>query len=377
MKFEQLMENVLSESRSNPLLNPKITATDVLSRYGNTKNVFVHFSDIEKIGINPTPDPRYPNPYGVYSYPMSEIKKATNGFSVSIYDRIFAGHMKYIFVFDYASNRTLDLSSTAIRQEDFQRTVEYFITRRGHKTISEITDHLSGKINTGIDLWMLVFELIDFLDLPTSKTSHTVFRKVLGYDLIIDPGTGTMYGKTQSNIRTQAVHLDSSKIRVIDVLDNKKDEPQDRIEGRRELDQFQKRHDNIRKIETDSLLKQDSLQIAAKKVQHGNFLGFMDEFSNIMNEMKNGGDPVRLSKFFFGRLIALTEEISKNQIMPTEEETDHIQSAILAIHYSTGIDGDFMSKLSTIDLDFAFDVNEISNDYYDVATSALGALERL
>ena len=42
--------------------------------------------------------------------------------------------------------------------------------------------------------------------------------------------------------------------------------------------------------------------------------------------------------------------------------------------YVTGIDGEFMNKLSMI---FTFDVDEVSGDYRDVATSALRALQRL
>ena len=54
----------LQEARRNPELNPKIPSVVNLEKYENRKNVFVSFTQINKLGINPTSN--YNTPIGIY-----------------------------------------------------------------------------------------------------------------------------------------------------------------------------------------------------------------------------------------------------------------------------------------------------------------------
>ena len=63
----------LSEKRSNPDKNPKLSAYDYLEQYKDDPDVYISFTDISKIGINPRSDFNTPN--GIYTYPLREMWK--------------------------------------------------------------------------------------------------------------------------------------------------------------------------------------------------------------------------------------------------------------------------------------------------------------
>lgn len=368
----------LFEARSNPNLNPRMTPNDVLSMYGGQKDVYIHFTDSDKIGINPNPDPRYPNPYGVYSYPIEEVKRVTNGFSKPVYDRMFAGYMKNIFVFRYNANKPLYLRETNIPDREFETVRNYFISKSNGQRLDEINDAFRGNINRAADLWAIVFKLIELLRLPSSSTSYTVFRKVLGYDMILDDGLGMMYGTKASGLRTQVVHMDTSKIKVVEVLDNKPTEPRDRIVGREENEEDQKKRDEKNKINNDNQLARMSLNDASRNVSGGNYPEYMDIFTSIGRALGSGGDSIELSNKFFERLIDFTGEVSRREEMPTDEEFEHITNLTLAIHYVTGLGGDFIDTINLMQSDFIFDIQrDLVDEYRQAARQALSKLRNM
>lgn len=67
MTFRQF----ISEARKNPSMNPKISIYDALSKYQNDSDIFISFTQIDKIGINPNSS--FDSPIGVYVYPLREL----------------------------------------------------------------------------------------------------------------------------------------------------------------------------------------------------------------------------------------------------------------------------------------------------------------
>ena len=75
MKVYQIIE-----ARKNPDLNPKTPINDIISsavdnttdEIAGTKNLFVSFTAIEKIGVNPLS--KYSTPIGIYAYPGEYVK---------------------------------------------------------------------------------------------------------------------------------------------------------------------------------------------------------------------------------------------------------------------------------------------------------------
>lgn len=63
----------LDEARKNPELNPKISAYDALLPYKDDDNAFIHFTNLQKLGVNPMSD--YGTPLGIYSYPLKQVWK--------------------------------------------------------------------------------------------------------------------------------------------------------------------------------------------------------------------------------------------------------------------------------------------------------------
>jgi hypothetical protein len=58
------------ESRKNPTMNPRLSAYEQLKRYKDDPNIFISFTEINKIGINPLST--YDTPLGIYFYPLKE-----------------------------------------------------------------------------------------------------------------------------------------------------------------------------------------------------------------------------------------------------------------------------------------------------------------
>jgi len=97
----------IKEKRRNPDQNPHIGAWDYLIEYKDDPDVYISFTEIDKIGINPLS--KYNTPVGVYAYPLKEfIDKYFKGYGESPIDEKytykhtignfapFAGKAKYI-----------------------------------------------------------------------------------------------------------------------------------------------------------------------------------------------------------------------------------------------------------------------------------------
>ena len=82
----------LFEKRSNPEMNPKQSLVDFLEPYKNRDDIYVHFTDIKKVGVNPKS--QFFTPSGVYSYPLD--------IAWSKYDKLtkvpFAGNKKFVYI---------------------------------------------------------------------------------------------------------------------------------------------------------------------------------------------------------------------------------------------------------------------------------------
>lgn len=87
-----LIEELLFESRKNPDLNPKISATAAVKPY---QDDYITFTDINKVGINPSTT--HDTPLGIYCYPVKYIWKQYN-ITKSFSLLPFASNRKYVHV---------------------------------------------------------------------------------------------------------------------------------------------------------------------------------------------------------------------------------------------------------------------------------------
>lgn len=63
----------VNESRRNPSQNPKISAYEYLKPYANQDDIYITFTELQKVGIKPLSNFNTPN--GVYVYPLKETWK--------------------------------------------------------------------------------------------------------------------------------------------------------------------------------------------------------------------------------------------------------------------------------------------------------------
>jgi hypothetical protein len=73
MKRKRYIPFNFEEARRNPEMNPHIGAWDYVDKYKNDPDVYISFTEIDKIGINPRS--KYNTPVGIYTYPLKELVK--------------------------------------------------------------------------------------------------------------------------------------------------------------------------------------------------------------------------------------------------------------------------------------------------------------
>lgn len=92
------------EARRNPELNPKVSAYQrIKQRYEKEgDDLYVSFTAIDKLGINPTS--RYDTPIGIYAYPASYVLKTVHPDHENMNRLPFAGNQPYVNIFSSKVN---------------------------------------------------------------------------------------------------------------------------------------------------------------------------------------------------------------------------------------------------------------------------------
>ena len=234
----------ITEARKNPELNPKESVnkqlkdlydatTDIIPG-SNIKNLFVSFTDLDKLGINPTS--RYNTPIGIYAYPAEYVLKKI-GEKQSTQFLPFAGDKPWVNIFR-ATGNVVDLDG--IPSKDYPRYLKMLKDAFVGKTMSEDDfDHLfkqarvgtTHKTSSGI-LWYFTKLLADYVDQqtvdktkPNTKTVaksasviwQSILRKTLNIDGMVDDGEGIIH----ENEPTQAVFFNPAAIEVVKRIPNK------------------------------------------------------------------------------------------------------------------------------------------------------------
>lgn len=169
--------------------------------------LFVHFTDIEKIGINP--QQKYKTtPLGIYGYPltdsiMSQIESGTIPF------RADAKYMYVLKVSDYANVQELDW--TIDNDEDIEHYIST-LTEAYPDSEEEIQEALGTSRVTYADLYALTFKLT-----KSNIVQWTALMRSLGLDGVTDVSG---HGYIHENEPTQGVFFSISAFQVVALLDN-------------------------------------------------------------------------------------------------------------------------------------------------------------
>lgn len=122
----------LDELRSNPDKNPKVSALKALERYEGRDDVFISFTELEKLGINP--GSTYETPIGIYAYPLSAVLSGRTADEWEMPDAIFAdtmdhhvpfaGSKPFIHVFTVKNRAGIVWDMKAYKAADLDRDIK-------------------------------------------------------------------------------------------------------------------------------------------------------------------------------------------------------------------------------------------------------------
>lgn len=212
-------------------------------------NHFLHFSDLEKLGINPKSN--FDTPIGVYGYIFSSLAyKQLLGMSLEPEDRSsseglaeFARDRKFVHVFTFKEGAKIveldrNANSANYTEEDMERDVdilEKIYVREEERTTRIRLSPIRSLFRTASQqayhqtpfgkIWnltrMISKDLVDW---------NRILRKDLGIDIIIDRGSGLIH----THEPAQVVFLNPAMIKQVDKVKNDFEEntqPVDRLTG--------------------------------------------------------------------------------------------------------------------------------------------------
>ena len=230
----------LIEARRNPDQNPRISINQAMKYHlGNTSdtvagvpNLFVSFSDIEKLGVYPRSADK--TPIAIYSYPVSHIVDQIGDHYDPAIALPYAGNRKFANMFSMHGN-ILSLSMSA--------GIEHQLYQLLHTVLEQTTDpefKVSNLLDEFIDsshtdarepeepggrFWYVTYRISKALAESSQSgakwnnrapVNWTRLFRMLGIDGLIDPGIGIIH----SNEPVQAVTFSINAIKSIDRIRN-------------------------------------------------------------------------------------------------------------------------------------------------------------
>lgn len=229
----------LQEARKNAELNPKVSVNqqifNAMAQYKETfkannldiPNVFVSFTELPKLGINPLS--KYKTPIGIYAYPASYIISELGNTLDPRHSLPFAGERRYANIFSLKSgSKVLVISNDENAQymPYYEKLSAMFskddvdqlrlLGENGEPAYrAKIPNHMGGVF------WFVTMKLANRLMRQRGMESMSVawnylFRKI-GIQAVIDYGDGIIH----ENEPTQIVVFDTSAITNVKLVDNK------------------------------------------------------------------------------------------------------------------------------------------------------------
>lgn len=228
------LDKFILEKRRNPEINPKEDPWDTFQKYYAKygSNLFISFTDLEKLGVNIRSE--YKTPLGIYSYPAEYVH------SLGSIRRVpFAGDAPYVnfFTAKQSSNIVnLHLLDKKTADEYIEKAKAWYLDRSldMHATLSDaakaglksqiehvfaiVEKEADAKYHTipGGKLWYYTWKLTKFAVGDNATNWNILFRKYLGIDGVVDMGCGFVH----PNEPTQAVFFSKAAVTTLDRVRN-------------------------------------------------------------------------------------------------------------------------------------------------------------
>lgn len=229
----------IHEARRNPEQNPKVSVNDEIINalasaepIGNTghKNLFVSFTGLEKLGINPRS--HYNTPLGIYAYPADYIISEV-GEKNSMEDLPFAGDQPWANIFRVKKGKVLNISKMSESElQSYKEKLKDLYVKTGiiannnFENIERFAPIVARVNKSGGHFWYITLQIArllvlektgqDINNIVVSTQWNEVFRK-LGITGVVDYGSGIIH----ENEPTQAVFFEVTNLEVIKQVANK------------------------------------------------------------------------------------------------------------------------------------------------------------
>lgn len=221
----------LDEKRSNPQANVKQSAYEQVRKYLNEPDTFIHFSKIQKLGVNPGQAYKT-TPFGIYGYPIKDFWQVYKMDAVKDFKKtqMFATEYPYIIVFKWNGKGKFVSDMSQYSKQDYQQDLAKLSKiytqqqiqavmpdQRGkiEKTLSNVKSKILGLghlVQTPIDtFWGLTFNLVNH---DIVKWSNLL--RQLGYAGFCDHGTSRIHPGEPY----QGIFFDRSYIQELDFVHN-------------------------------------------------------------------------------------------------------------------------------------------------------------
>jgi hypothetical protein len=234
------------EARKNPDLNPKVSVNQYIDQAmitagklpgSDITNLFISFTQLPKLGINPRS--HYNTPLGIYAYPADYVVASTHG-RYSMATLPFAGKQPYANIFQGRGN-IVHLNTMSIQDESLYNNKLWAYANRLPKidftkhyappgkdwpdivdnTINAADDYARESRSPGGRLWYTTWKLSGYIETylkkPASLAWNELFRQVLGIDGCVDTGKGIIHPSEP----TQAVFFSLGATKLITTVQNK------------------------------------------------------------------------------------------------------------------------------------------------------------
>lgn len=194
---------------------------DVLAKYKNDPDVYIQYSNILKLGINPKY--QWSTPLGIYGYPLMNVWQ-----DVLRNDLPFGSNCKLIHIFrinpefNYVRTSSYTASMFQIDKKKIKNMLSYLASKDPHfdKDIAsmDLMEFKSSKKPVA-NLLRLTDEMASRYWTRKESVMWNVILRQLGYDGIIDDlGSGQITG----DILWQAVFLTSKPVQLLETIPNVK-----------------------------------------------------------------------------------------------------------------------------------------------------------
>lgn len=213
----KLSEIVITEARKNPDRNPKVPINDILRRKLNTTddsiagvpNLFVSFTNVDKLGINPKSHLAYDTPIGIYSYPASYVVKTAGSDTMSKLP--FAGTQPHVNLFK-ATGNIINLATVGQGQvTEYYNKLDKILEPTGVNGRKQLREFVALSTKEALfpnypggQFWYVTMQVAKQFPGIFGKQPPIAWNKLmrmLKIDGVVDPGVGIVH----TNEPTQGV----------------------------------------------------------------------------------------------------------------------------------------------------------------------------